>query len=190
MACDLRSLLYAGIHWDGCYVPLDHVARIRSLLGLPLNQHGPLLLDDASPTASLVVDLSHLLDGIITSGALYSAVSARFCPLRTSRCAGADAVTRTTAGVGLDDTTGVSSHQHQSTVVKEQRAFFAAQPHPEGRFRANGSHQLIAADLLPPRLSTSVCWRGYGSLGRPLPARKRLNSRVLDGARYAWPNRT
>ena len=46
----------------------------------------------------------------------------------TSRQAGADTVTRTTSGVGLDDTIEVSSHQHQSVVVKERRAFFAAQP--------------------------------------------------------------
>ena len=62
------------------------------------------------------------------SGSPYSAVSSRFCPLRTSRQAGDDTVTRTTTGVGLDDTRRVSSHQHQSTIVKEQPAFFAAQP--------------------------------------------------------------
>ena len=45
-----------------------------------------------------------------------------------SRRAGDDAVTRTTAGVGLDDTIEVSSHQHQFTVIKEQSAFFVAQP--------------------------------------------------------------
>ena len=62
------------------------------------------------------------------SGSSLSAVSSRFCLLRTSRRAGDDAVTRTTAGVGLDDTIEVSSHQHQSTIVKEQCAFFAAHP--------------------------------------------------------------
>ena len=46
--------------------------------------------------------------------------------MRTSRSGGDDAITRTTSGVGLDDTKDVSSHQHQSVVVKEQRAFFAA----------------------------------------------------------------
>ena len=53
MACDLRLLLYAGIHSDGCYVPVDDVAWIPSLLGLPLNQGWQVLLDDASTTASL-----------------------------------------------------------------------------------------------------------------------------------------
>ena len=53
MACDLGLLLYAGIHSDGCYVPLDDVAWIPSLLGLPLNQRGQVLLDDASTIAVL-----------------------------------------------------------------------------------------------------------------------------------------
>ena len=78
MACDLRLLLYAGIHSSGYYVPVDDVAWIRSLLGLPLNQRGQVLLDDASTTASLIVSLSHLLDGITTFGSPHSAVSARF----------------------------------------------------------------------------------------------------------------
>ena len=68
MGRDLRLLLYAGIHWSGYYVSLDNVARIQSLLGLPLNQRRQIVLDDASTIASLVVSLSHLLDGIITSG--------------------------------------------------------------------------------------------------------------------------
>ena len=104
MGRDLRLLLYAGIRLSDYYVRIDDVAWIRSLLGLPLNQRGQVLLDDASTTASLIVSHSHLLDGIITSGSPYSAFSSRFCPLRTSRRAGDDAVTRTTAGVGLDDT--------------------------------------------------------------------------------------
>jgi hypothetical protein len=65
---DLRLLLYAGIHSSDYYVPLDNVAWIQSLLGLPLNQRGQVLLDDASTIASLVVSPSHLLDGIATSG--------------------------------------------------------------------------------------------------------------------------
>jgi hypothetical protein len=68
MGRDLRLLLYAGIHSSDYYVPLDNVAWIPSLLGLPLNQRGQVLLDDASTIASLVVSLSHLLDGIATSG--------------------------------------------------------------------------------------------------------------------------
>ena len=68
MGRDLRLLLYAGIHSDGCYVPLDDVAWIPSLLGLPFNQCRQVLLDDASTTASLIVSHSHRLDGIATSG--------------------------------------------------------------------------------------------------------------------------
>ncbi len=78
MGCDLRPLLYAGIHSDGCYVPLDDVAWIPSLLGLPINQCWQVVLDDASTTASLVVSHSHLLDGIAVSGSSHSAVSSRF----------------------------------------------------------------------------------------------------------------
>ena len=78
MGRNLRLLLYAGIHSSGYYVPVDDVAWIRSLLGLPVNQRWQVLLDDASTTASLVVSLSHWLDGITTSGSLYSAVSSRF----------------------------------------------------------------------------------------------------------------
>ena len=68
MGRDRRLLLYAGIRSSGCYVPLDNVAWIQSLLGLPLNQWGQVVLDDASTIASLVVSPSHLLDGIATSG--------------------------------------------------------------------------------------------------------------------------
>ena len=145
MGRDLRPLLYAGIRSSGCYVPVDNVAWIHSLLGLPINQRGQVLLDDASTTASLIVDLSHRLDGITTSGSPYSAFSSRFCPLITSRRVGDDAVTRTTSGVGLDDT-GVSSHQHRTRVIKEQRCSLPPIPRLEGRFRANGSHQANAAD--------------------------------------------
>ena len=68
MGRDRRLLLYAGIRSSGCYVPLDNVAWIQSLLGLPVNQCWQVLLDDASTIASLVVSPSHLLDGIATSG--------------------------------------------------------------------------------------------------------------------------
>ena len=44
MGRDLRLLLYTGIHLSGYYVPLDDVAWIRSLLGLPLNQRGQVVL--------------------------------------------------------------------------------------------------------------------------------------------------
>ncbi|MCL4301989.1 MAG: hypothetical protein KJ077_40210 [Anaerolineae bacterium] len=96
--------------------------KIQSLLGLPLNQRGQVLLDDASTsaqppfgTASLVVDHSHLLDGIITSGSSYSAFLSRFSWLRTSRSGGDNVVSRTTSAVGLDDTdvyhrTNISLH--------------------------------------------------------------------------------
>ena len=64
MGRDFRLLLYAGIHSSDYYVPLDNVAWIRSLLGLPINQGWQVLLDDASTLASLVVSLSYQLDGI------------------------------------------------------------------------------------------------------------------------------
>ena len=78
MGCDLRLLLYAGIRLSDYYVPLDDVAWIPSLLGLPFNQCRQVLLDDASTTASLIVSHSHLLDGIAVSGSSHSAVSSRF----------------------------------------------------------------------------------------------------------------
>jgi hypothetical protein len=69
--------------------------KIQSLLGLPLNQRRQVLLAcpersrrNASTTASLIVDPSHLLDGIITSGSSYSAFLSRFSRLRTSRPGG------------------------------------------------------------------------------------------------------
>jgi len=146
MGRDRRLLLYAGIRSSGCYVPLDNVAWIRSLLGLPINQCWQVVLDDASTIASLIVSHSHGLDGITMSGSPHSAVSSRFYLLRTSRQAGDDAVTRTTVGVGLDDTTSVSSHQHRIRVIKEQRCSLPPIPHPKGRFRANGSHQAHEPD--------------------------------------------
>ena len=116
MGRDLRLLLYAGIRLSDYYVPLDDVAWIPSLLGLPLNQCGQVLLDDASTTASLVVDLSHLLDGITASGSQCSAFSSRFSrliiagPMGPSRAGGDDAVSRTTSTVGLGDTLKVGYH--------------------------------------------------------------------------------
>jgi hypothetical protein len=74
----------------------------------PDNQRWPVHLDDASTTASLIANHSHLLDGITTSGSLYSAVSSRFNRLRTSRPVGDDAVSRTTSAVGLAETYQIS----------------------------------------------------------------------------------
>ena len=78
MGRDFRLLLYAGIHSSDYYVPLDNVAWIRSLLGLPINQGWQVLLDDASTLASLVVSHSHGLDGITN---VWFAVCRRFIPL-------------------------------------------------------------------------------------------------------------
>jgi hypothetical protein len=156
MGRDRRPLLYAGIHSNGYSVPLDDVAWIRSLVGLPLSQRRSVLLDDASTPASRIVSLSHPLDGITVSGSRCSAVSPRFDRLRTSRSAGGDAVTRTTSGVGLDDTTGVLSHQHRTTVVKEQRCSLPPIPHLQGRFRANGSHPPLPADATSSVFSEGV----------------------------------
>jgi hypothetical protein len=41
---DRRRLLYAGIRLSGCYVRLDNVTRIQSLVGLPINQGGQVVL--------------------------------------------------------------------------------------------------------------------------------------------------
>ena len=87
----------------------EHVARdTRPFWAGPGNQRRPVHLDDASTTASLIVDHSHLLDGITTSGSPYSAVSSRFNRLRTSRPVGDDAVSRTTSAVGLAGTYQIS----------------------------------------------------------------------------------
>ena len=132
---------------DGCYVPLDDVAWIRSLLGLPLNQRGQVLLDDASTTASLIVSLSHVLDGITMSGSSYAAVSARFWRLITSLTPRADAVTRTTAGVGLDNTK--EYHRTHIELELSKNKSVLCRPSPgQSRFRANGSHQKNARELL------------------------------------------
>lgn len=81
MGRDRRLLLYAGIRSSGCYVSLDNVAGIQSLLGLPRNQRGQVVLHDASTIASLVVSLSHLLDGITMSGSPYSAFFSPLLPV-------------------------------------------------------------------------------------------------------------
>ena len=91
--------------WDGYDVRIDYIALDTYPFWTgPTNQRWPALLDDASTTASLIVSHSHWLDRITMSGSPYAAVSARFCRLITSRATGDDAVTRTTAGVGLDET--------------------------------------------------------------------------------------
>jgi len=76
----------------------------------PDNQGRPVVLHDAyairlSPHSFAYANHSHLLDGITTSGSLYSAVSSRFSRLRTSRPGGDDAVSRTTSAVGLAEET-------------------------------------------------------------------------------------
>ena len=76
MGRDLRLLLYAGIRSSGCYASLDCIAWIRIHFGPGLNkQRWPVVLAcpersrrDASTTDSLIVNPSHLLDGITTSG--------------------------------------------------------------------------------------------------------------------------
>jgi hypothetical protein len=125
--------------------------KIRIHFGPGLNsQRWPVVLDDASTTASLIVSHSHWLDGITMSGSPYSAVSSRFCLLITSRQTGDDAVTRTTAGVGLDDTK-LSSHQHRIRVIKEQPAFFAA--HPPSKRTVSGER---IAPIRCTRLATAA----------------------------------
>ena len=95
--------------WSGYNVRFEHVARdTRPFWAGPGNQRRPVHLDDASTTASLIVDHSHLLDGITTSGSPYSAVSSRFNRLRTSHPVGDDAVSRTTSAVGLAGTYQIS----------------------------------------------------------------------------------
>jgi len=77
-------------------------------------------------TASLIVDHSHLLDGITTSGSPYSAVSSRFNRLRTSRPVGDDAVSRTTSAVGLAEETQRTNINLQ--LLKNSEPFFATHP--------------------------------------------------------------
>ncbi|MBI1877894.1 MAG: hypothetical protein HYR94_06650 [Chloroflexi bacterium] len=145
MGRDRRLLLYAGIRSSDCYVSLDNVAWIPSLLGLPLNQRGQVLLDDASTIASLIVSPSHLLDGITMSGSPYSAFSSRFCLLRTSRQAGDEAVTRTTAGVGLDDT---REYQHTNIELElSKNKGVLCRPSP--------GHKLVSGERIAP----SACSR-------------------------------
>lgn len=101
----------------GYYVRFDHVAQdTHPFWTRPVNQRRPVVLHDASTTASLVVDHSHLLDGITTSGSLYSAFSSRFSRLRTSRPGGDDAVSRTISAVGLDEITQLGSHRTNITL--------------------------------------------------------------------------
>ena len=55
--------------WSGYYTRIDRVAQdTHPFWAGPVNQCRPVHLDDASTTASLVVDPSHLLDGITASG--------------------------------------------------------------------------------------------------------------------------
>jgi hypothetical protein len=149
--------------------------KILSLLGLPLNQRGQVLLDDVSTTASLVVDLSHLLDGMITSGSSSSAFLSRFSRLRTSRSGGDNVVSRTTSAVGLDDTECIIA---PTSVYNCQRTTgVLCRPAPgQSRFRANGSHQFAVADRLPLGFSTSACQQRHFLAYLVLLARRRLSS--------------
>jgi len=100
----------------------------------PDNQRWPVHLDDASTTASLIVSHSHLLDGIMASGSSYFAVSSRFCPLMTIRRTGDDAVAEPLRQLDLMRLTRlVSSHQHQSTVIKGQWSVVLCHPSPDLR---------------------------------------------------------
>jgi hypothetical protein len=52
--------------WDGYYMRFDHVAQdTYPFWTRPVNQRWPVVLHDASTTASLIVNLSHLLDRIV-----------------------------------------------------------------------------------------------------------------------------
>ena len=69
----------------------------------------------------------------------------------TIRRTGDDAVSRTTLAVGLDETYQISLipptsiYSYQRTVVN---CPLPPIPDPTGRFRANGSHQIVRAELL------------------------------------------
>jgi hypothetical protein len=78
---------------------------------------------------SLIVGLSHLLDGIIESGSRFSAFSSRFSRLRTSRPGGDEAVSLTIEAVGLDDTCQMGYHLTNINLQlsKNSEPFFAAQ---------------------------------------------------------------
>ena len=65
--------------WSGYDVRIDYIAQdTHPFWTGPVNQVWPVLLDDASTTASLIVSLSHWLDGIEH---VWFAVFRRFIPL-------------------------------------------------------------------------------------------------------------
>ena len=127
--------------WSGYYPRFDRVAQDTCPFWTgPVNQRWPVHLDDASTAASLIVDPSHLLDGIVDVWFIASAVLSRFNRLGTSRPVGDNAVSRTTSAVGLAEINQRTNINLQ--LSKNSEPFFAAHPPaPKGRFRTNGSHQ-------------------------------------------------
>ncbi|MCB9107390.1 MAG: hypothetical protein H6633_24510 [Anaerolineales bacterium] len=116
---------------DGYDARIDRIAQdTHPFWTGPVNQRWPVHFDDASTTASLVVDHSHLLNGAIASGSPSSVVSSRFCPLLTSRQTGDDAVSRTISAVGLDEVPQIGYHRTNINLQlsKNSEPFFAAHP--------------------------------------------------------------
>ena len=130
---------------DGYDARIDRIAQdTHPFWTGPVNQRWPVHFDDASTTASLVVDHSHLLNGAIASGSPSSVVSSRFSRLRTSRPGGDEAVSRTISAVGLDEPYQMEYHRTNINLQlsKNSEPFFAAHPPTsQSWFRTNGSHQ-------------------------------------------------
>jgi hypothetical protein len=150
---------------DGYSVRFDHVAQdTHPFWTRPVNQRRPVVLHDASTTASLIVNLSHLLDGITTSGSPYSAVSARFSQLRTSRPGGDEAVSRTISAVGLDEILQMGSHRTNITLQllkNSQPVLYRPAPDLE----RSVSDERVAPNQ-STRIATACFYNGY------MPAKK------------------
>ena len=95
------------------------------------------------------------------SGLSLSAFSSRFCPLRTSRQAGDDAVSRTTSAVGLDDTPYLEYHRTNTTLqlLKNGHPFFTAHPPTKVGFgRTDRTNGLQATPIATPFYENRLAW--------------------------------
>ena len=107
---DLRSILYAGVVPSEYYVHFDHAASTLVLLNPALrcvfhtpNQRWQVLLDDASSIPSFIINPSHWLDEVTTSGSRLIAFSPLLLTFDDQSPAIGGCSLPSTGEVGVDD---------------------------------------------------------------------------------------
>ena len=136
---------------DGYYVRFDHVAQdTYPFWTRPDNQCRPVVLHDASNTASLSLTIATCSTGLQRLVRRIPPFLSRFSRLKTSRPGGDNAVSLTIEALGLDVPFQMGYHLTNINLQLLKNSwwpFFTAHPPTrQGRFRTNESHQIVVRE--------------------------------------------